>query len=504
MRVLRDDLVYGLVGPPRGSVDPGYALRLRDLTLSWSRYGYRGRVLEGATVDDVLGLAHELGSRLCLLQGFGHVILENWHEDGAGMRFEECVERWADREFLVLGEVTGGPNGGYGLDEACLLVDVGRWSALGRPAFGAPGLAPVERMKPSVVPAEVEPGGVPTRMLAPSAMVERGAPAVAGWSLVDASLRGGLPVLDLGPALAGLRVSLGRLRPDQARRFARCLGSGIAVHRGDDGELPAEANAFLTQVQGQVANARRGIFLWNLEPYDDVRSPPERFEQPVSTLLTVASGFKPNMILESLGFDEETRVVYFDYSAPALEAKRLLLQEWDGADFPAFARRLFERLPAPETYYHLPSDETPETLARNDLEAAWARELDLWGGARAFRRHWRRYRALTHEFIHCDVVADPRPILEHIEPDERAVIWWSNAFFTVSSNWLRTIGERRRLYERWIDELADRNAELLLYGADHCNGSVNDIRADEYRRLRRGAPGDGLVPMKAGACEIRF
>ncbi|MBA3365934.1 MAG: hypothetical protein H0U03_09145 [Actinobacteria bacterium] len=499
-----DDLVYGLVSPPAGSVDPGYALRLRDLTLSWSRYGYRGPVVEGATVDDVLTRAHELGFRLCLLQGFGHVILEKWHEHGTGMRFEDCIERWTDREFLVLGELVGGPDGGYGLDEACLLVDVGRWSALGQPAFGAPGPAPVERMKPSVVCGKAVPGEEPTRLLAPSSQRERGAPGVAGWHLVDASLRAGLPVPDLGPALARLRVSLERLHPGEARRFAHRLGDGIDCHRVRDDELPADVSAFLTEVERQVANARRGVFLWNLESCDDVRVPPERWEPPISTLLTVASGFKPNMILESLGFDERTLVVYFDYSAPALEAKRLLLREWDGTNFPAFARLLFERLPVSETYYQLPSGKTPDTLARGVLETEWARALDLWGGARAFEEHWERYRALRHEFVHCDVVTDPRPVLDHVGAGRGCVVWWSNAFFTVSTNWLRTIGERRLLFERWVDELAERNPDLLLYGADHCNGSVNDIRADEYWRLLRATAGDGLLPLKAGACEIRF
>ena len=89
-------------------------------------------------------------------------------------------------------------------------------------------------------------------------------------------------------------------------------------------------------------------------------------------------------------------------------------------------------------------------------------------------------RALPHEFVLCDLLEDPRPLLERVRSEPAAVIWWSNAFFTIYSNWFFTIAERRQRYVSFINGLAETAPGLYLYGADHMNSSVNSIRADEY------------------------
>jgi hypothetical protein len=296
-------------------------------------------------------------------------------------------------------------------------------------------------------------------------------------------------------------LALGRAN---APRLANYLGDGIRSYVPGDAGLDPRTDAFLNEVQGQVVNASRGVFLWNLEPYDDVQMRPRGFEPPITTLYSVASGFKPNAILESLGFAAQTRVVFFDYSTTALEVRRLLLEEWDGKDFPAFIAALFRRLPSDAAHYHLWDGLTPETLDSKSAERAWQRELELWGGPQAFEDHWSRYRTLRHEFVRCDVLSDVALLLACVEPEENAVIWWSNAFFSVWGNWLFDAAERKGRYERFVDALAERNPDLFLYGSDFTNSSVNDVRAAEYRDLLREADYDELVPLAANACEIRF
>ena len=424
-----EELVFGIVESAPPGPDPAVARKLRDLTISWSRYDYRGRILEAATIEGVLDHAAELGYQWCLVQRAGNIIVEQWRAE-RGARFDESVAGWmAERDVLALG------------DDDWVLVDVRRWEELDRP--------------------EIEP-----------------------------------TILDDEHCL-----SLARANP---RRLGRYLGDGIrSLSQGETG-LDPRTGEFLEEVQRQVLNADRGVFLWNLEPYDDVRIPPTGFEPPVTTLYSVASGFKPNMILESLGFDSRTRVVFFDYSTRALEIKRLLLEEWEGRDFPGFLTRVFRSLPSHSAHYHLWDGATPETLDPSAAERAWERELEAWGGERAFEEHWSRYRQLRHEFVRCDLLGDADGLLALVEPEQSAVIWWSNAFFTVWGNWLFDASERKRRYERWIDALASRNPDLFLYGSDFSNSSVNDVRAAEYRDVLHEAACDELVPLVVNACEIRF
>ena len=122
--------------------------------------------------------------------------------------------------------------------------------------------------------------------------------------------------------------------------------------------------------------------------------------------------------------------------------KRLLLEE-GRRDFPAFVPHLFRKVPSGDAHYHLWDGATPETLDPKAVERAWERELERWGGERAFAEHWSRYRQFRHEFVRCDVLGSAARLLARVEPEEHAVIWWSNAFFSVWGNWLLDAAERK-------------------------------------------------------------
>ena len=287
-------------------------------------------------------------------------------------------------------------------------------------------------------------------------------------------------------------------RGDRTRReFPESVRAHEVIADHDD--------AFVAEIKQQTATAQRGVFLWNVESYEDVEKKPDAFPSAASTLVCVAAGFKPNRILETHGFDHSTRVVFADYSTQALAVRRFIVEEWDGRDFPRFVRRVFERFPPPETMYWLWAGVTPENIDWDDVASTWRNELDRWGGADAFHRHWSHYRRLQHEYVACNLLTQQPLVLEHLGRPANGigeVIWWSNAFFTIYSNWLYTIAERRAMYTTWIERLAARSPNLWLYGADFMNMSVNHITAAEYRDILADDY-DELDPVRAGAMQIR-
>ena len=495
------DLVTGLI---RAAGSGGLLERKsRDLSIAWSRYGYRDSIIERDSIGAVLDEASSGGHRYCLILAPGVLIRESWRGEGdPGRDFLSELAHWVEkRDFFVAGRIVEKSDAWYGLGDRWLLVDLARYRALGCPEFGD-GPGPAQEL-PGAEP-KVEDGEI--RSLGPTGTAARMRPGLVGWGFVAAALRADIPVQSLDPTLANQLLDLGAADEAGSARFADYLGDGVGryVEERESADLSGAQRELLDTAALHSANARRGVFLWNIEPYDDVETPPPDFTGPVSHIYSVAAGFKPNRILETHGFDSRTKVTFMDYSDRALEVRRFTIDTWDGSDFPNFVRALFERFPYPETYYHLWWDLTPDQVAPADLESAWKREVLRWGGEQAFAEHWSRYRELQHEFVHCDIVGDPAPLLEGVAADPRAVMWWSNAFFTVHSNWYFTWDERRDRYETWVSGLASRNPELLVYGSDHNNSNVNWIRIGEYWSRYRELPGDELVPRKLQHHEIRM
>jgi hypothetical protein len=326
-----------------------------------------------------------------------------------------------------------------------------------------------------------------------------------GWRLIAESLQRGIPVSSIKRILGEQVLDLAPENKQSATLLTEYLDEGIDQFqqaRSKPG-LSEDQIIFLDSVSAQTRNAKRGVFLINIEAYTDVNQPPDEPWGPVSTLYSVAAGFKPNRILQTHGIDETTRVVFFDYSPRALEIRKILLKEWDGDDFSSFVKYIFKLFPYPATYYQLWAGCTPDDIDWSDVDRLWQREMKRFGGEQAFRDHWREYRKLKHDFIRSDIISSPTPLISRIVPEQNAVMWFSNAPFTVYSNWHHTLDERERSYENFVNQVATRNPDMLLYGADYTNTSVNCISASEYWRRYRDSKHDALCPCSVNRYQIR-
>ena len=112
-------------------------------------------------------------------------------------------------------------------------------------------------------------------------------------------------------------LDLGAAHVAQREALLPFLGAGIHGYdaQSEADGLTGDQCRFLNVIKTQAENARRGVFLWNIESYEDIEAPSDGFQGPVASLYSVAAGFKPNRILETHGFDANSRVVFFDYSS---------------------------------------------------------------------------------------------------------------------------------------------------------------------------------------------
>ncbi len=498
-------LVFGLLDTSGAIRDRSLASKSRELTITWSRYDYHGTIIERPTIDAIIAQAGGQGFRYCFILSYGQILRERWVLDQCGHgNFIAALEDWlAEHEVLVAGRILRAGDGWYGLDHRCLLVDTQLHAQCRRPPFGRPE----EHLRDLPGASEATRNGQIAR-LSPTGRAIRCAPGLRGWGFIQASLDHGIAVLALPEWIEKRVVDLEPKSTSAALALTELLGDGIDSYGGRGREqiegLTDDQAEFLAAVSLQTANARRGVFLLNIEAYTDVETPPPDFPRPVSSLYAVASGFKPNRILQTHGMGEDTRVVFFDYSRNALAVRKTIVEQWDGEDFPHFIRYLFKTFPPLDTFYQLWTAATPDAIGWATVERLWEREITRLGGERAFREHWRRYRELRHEYIHCDVLAAPERLLARIWKEPSAVIWFSNAPFTVYSNWRYSLDERKAMYDRWMERLAALNPEMLLYGSDYNNSNVNCVSAGEYWELYRNEDRGPLDPCNIHQHEVRM
>jgi hypothetical protein len=502
-----DGVVFGLLDTSRNIPGARLAEKLRNFTIAWSRYGYHDLILENNSVDGLLREALELGYRYCFIQSYGHVLGETWiPKHWEQVDFQTALRQWIEsQDFFVTGTILHSSNGWFGLSDDCLLVNLKHWTVLGQPVFASPHTQNVEVVKPSVI---MDPGPEADRFqaLENTQETERLIPQHTGWNFIDTSLRNRLIVYNFNKPVDGHRIFLGDPSEQTMAAFSKHLDTELGDYSPSDLDsgLSSGQRKFLDSIDSQVKDSRKGVFLFNLESYKDVFEPPAQFAPPLSSLYSVAAGFKPNMMLHSLGFDTATRMVFFDYSTIALEIRKVIVSEWDGADFPQFVRYLMKNFPSDKVFYQLWANLTPDNIAWGDLERLWLDEIEKWGGESAFREHWQLYRNLEHEYVHCNLLDHQDELLETMRREPNSAIWWSNAFFTVYSNWLHTADERKRIYDNWLEILAERNPDIFIYGSDYNNINVNHIRLGEYLERYRAECRSHLEPCKLFKHELRL
>ena len=452
--------------------------RLEDLTISMCQFDHFGPVIVSDSVDELLHSAVEQQSEICVFLATGRIMVRHQdHSRCIDSNLIKSLREWAlGHEFLVMGDLTFGPNDKVGLLPGCFAVDLVKYLALDRPSFsdgagrtaGKVRLASISDDAAEIM--SIEPSGGEEILLDPA----------HGGSFIQASLSAGLRVCGLNETMRRTVCDLWPKTDPEARLLETLLGPGIASFDLDRGANPLldRCGQLLRQVQIQVTSAQKGVFLFNYENYDDIAELADRVPMRVNRLYSVAAGFKPNRILEVFGFSEDTKIVFFDYSKNALKWKKGFVTEWDGTDLVDFVLKYASE--TPDAYYHIGTN--PELLREK-----WDREIDRWGGARIFASHWRRYAGLRHDFVLCDVIRAPGPLLDCLEDSPGSVIWWSDTFYSASVSWLWLFdqSEVETAWRHWLGGLSGRCPDLLSIGVDLDNRNISGVTVEN---LKSGLP----------------
>lgn len=420
----------------------------KEITEFFTRFKYFGPIIVKKDINEVLDEALKHSVDYCIVQSVGHII-----KDASFFKF---IEKWIESQnFFVTGHIMDknkknlnnpdGKEGYYGLHKQCMLVNLKYYEKFDRPVFGEKTNKEEFVVKANRHAKDIHDDYTPLS-LAPTDELTICTPLVDGWNFISTSLANDLTVYNFHPKIR------------EAKEY---------VYPSNSLE---ELEHQLSWINNIVTYAPTCVFFWNTENYKDLNY--VSINKPVKKLYSVAASFKPNMILNRFGFTENTEVVYFDYSKPALAFKKLLIEQWDGEDYPAFLDYAVNKYNINETG----GNET-QHLSRNEL---WRREIEWWGSEKAIKEHWDKYKKLKHTYLFSDICNSPEEISSKITADPDSVIWWSNAFHTVNAQYVRGLSGIKTQYESWINNINKNNPNIWILGKDYLDRPVEGSQMKEY------------------------
>tara|TARA_Y100001937_G_scaffold14738_1_gene19912 strand:- start:676 stop:2049 length:1374 start_codon:yes stop_codon:yes gene_type:complete len=446
---LNKNYVVGIYNDTSFSSHMSESERLKELTEFFTRFKYFGPIIAANSVNEVLDKALKHGVKYCIVQATGHIIQE--------AAFFRHIEKWIEKQnFFVTGHIMDknkpnknnpkGAAGYYGLHKQCMLVNLDYYKKFDKPVFGDKSSTKEEMViKAKRHSKDIHDDYTPLSLM-PTEESTICTPLVDGWNFINVSLENDLTVYNFHP----------KIRESKQYIYPSLSAEELATQ--------------LSWIQNIVEYAPTCVFLWNTENYLDLKY--IKLNKPIKKLYSVAASFKPNMILHHFGFTNDTEVVYYDYSKPALAFKKLLLTQWNGEDYPSFIKWALAKYQFSET-----GGVETETLTRDEL---WQREIKFWGSEKSIKDHWLMYKELKHSFTHVDICENPEKIINKITDEPDSVIWWSNAFHTVNAQYVRGLQGVKDCYNKWLKLLNSKNTNIWILGKDYLDKPVEGNTLKEY------------------------
>ena len=158
------------------------------------------------------------------------------------------------------------------------------------------------------------------------------------------------------------------------------------------------------------------IYFVNTEPSSPTVADPIKntiFKQYVGA----TAGFKLLYYAYTYGLDiDSTKFVWYDFDAYSVKFKRLMVEKWDGFDYPAFVKQFCEDNP------------DANALLLKQVDKQWLNIVEQFGGMDNWLDFWMQVKLCKHEFLEVDLVNNHKAITDKLDNDSSTFFWASNIY----------------------------------------------------------------------------
>ncbi len=459
---VRDRVDFALVNLPTFDAHSGTAknvhdidVRMAELTSFFSVFSFN-LPIQDITFAENLGAALAAGTKdFCLIQNCGHIF---YGYDQLSVDMNAALDQC---EFMM-GHIMD--RGGYFyMHDQCLLVNRRAWEKLGRPKFGGPQQGQKELALPSRSTENVHDDYTPLYLQPTGQQATLTAAFGYGWNAISEGLKGGMKIVNWPKEIRRAKRHCYAYYGDTTE-WVKALSDVMRAPPTEDKQLQVILH-FLRNTP-DPENAAKKVFVFNSESDADI--PHLKFKNGIDCAFVLASAFKANRLLESVGFHAGTEVITYDYSAPALALRKRAIAEWDGRNYGAFFLAAREEIHA---QFDGKVAWVPAPLIKDaaTIDAEFQREISsIFLSEKQWLSHWQRFKALQHAFVEVDVLQNHAGVKTMIETYAKgnAALWLSDMFNSPNAvgkfDWHR----RKKAFATVTDTLAAKTDGYLLLGGD--------------------------------------
>jgi hypothetical protein len=408
---LRDKTYFGILYRPDNYISLEVAKQSLEITQYWT-----GTFVKDYTVSDDLDSILEEASRqnfkYCLIQEAGNLIFD--HQFYKILSKSLLGDNWFAFAHIIAKESTG-------IHPQTIFINVDNWVKIGKPKYQEHRPSEdIELIVPTRCTKNIHDDYTPLWIVT-SNQRKKISEYQPGWGWINAALEYKLAVKNFSFEMRKYKLFL---YPNKKN-------------------LWYDMQSMLLHL---TCNERNKVFFDNTEGikgFEPVKN--------IDHFYLVASGLKPNVIVESCSFNSNTRITYIDYSGNALEFKKWLHQNWDGRDYVSIVKRYVTEIPV-----------LYESVKWDDIEDHWTKTLDFFGGEDNFSSHWQKFNQIKIDYMLVDIAGFLRKyLLDKIDSTKTNAIWWSHAFNTFNSLMLKGQEGSVICYDSWMDELFQTDPNII-------------------------------------------
>jgi hypothetical protein len=440
--------------------DEFYRQRLLDITEFYIK-----NLIDQFTTKNVTQQLIEcakLGYKWAIVNAIGHCI-----SDPAFYRraIDQCQEEGTPLMCHILDRYIGGGGQYPEFDPQCFVINLEAWTQVGQPQLEIQSgqyqiealefLRSFDNYHDNYTPHWIRPG--------PGMVEYRGPYRGFGSLVLQAFIEHNCKIINFDRELRRIKSYL---YPNKSSEHLIPFFQDGTITFDLETNLELWPLAIVIKLYQDMTNA---IYILNTEPI--FSATPIFPKQPLDHIVGVAAGFKTVLLLNRMGFHDQTQVTYIDISEPALDYQRYLIQHWNG-DFEVYPHILknYQEL-------HPELDQEFNFFWRNwnsweDEIKNFLEESGLTGTE--FYDLWNQYRTLRHHYIKIDLLDTTQYhiLTNHVRNSQLTYIWLSNAFDMEYIRFYHGSKYSQHIFDHLIDCLTNSDQRYYV----ETNGRVTTIK----------------------------